>query len=280
MFIRLIYYLDIQLLYYLMHIQESQPPTFLFCTDIPIHIALPGRLIQSHTLCYILNIWGYSLLQTAISFAYDSLPYCTLAYAFPCQTMHFQTHYVMIHPNYFSPPLDHCHPWAPLPYQHHQYLSLFSHYPSSLQPHQDHLCKWTQPMYHYRLQQREPQITNYGYPLMPLPSTSRHSSFICNLLDNSTTVKLSEKSPLAQSAVHYASPSQLCSTYPFPLMLILDPPPLWMPSVKANHIATSHVAHPQNPASLQPDHSHQKLKSPTVALLKEGMLQTTRTLRI
>ena len=42
---------------------------------------------------------------------------------------------VMIHPNYFSPPLDHHHPRAPLPYQHHQYLSyrhLSSHYPSSL----------------------------------------------------------------------------------------------------------------------------------------------------
>ena len=36
---RLIRYLDIQLLYYLTHIQESQPPTFLFRMDIPTHIA-------------------------------------------------------------------------------------------------------------------------------------------------------------------------------------------------------------------------------------------------
>ena len=123
-------------------------------------------------------------------------------------------------------------------------------------------------------------MTNYGYPQMPLPSISRHSSSIRNLLNNSTTVKLSEESPLAQSTVHYASPSQPCSTYPFPLMLIPDPPPLWTPSVKANHVATRHVAHPRNPASLRPDHGHQKLKSPTTALLKEGTLQTIRTLHI
>ena len=55
MLIGLTRYLDIQLLYYLTHIQESQPPTFLFRTDIPMHIALPGQLIQSHTLHYILN---------------------------------------------------------------------------------------------------------------------------------------------------------------------------------------------------------------------------------
>ena len=144
----------------------------------------------------------------------------------------------MIHPNYFLPPLDHHHPRAPLSYQHHQYLSryqhlsLSSHYPSSLRPRQGRLCKWTQPMYHYHLRQREPQMTSYGYPQMPPPSTSHHSSFICNLLNNSTTVKLSEESLLAQSTARYASPSQLCSTYPFPLMLIPDPPPLWTPSAK------------------------------------------------
>ena len=64
---------------------------------------------------------------------------------------------VMIHPNYFLPPLDHHHPRAPLPYQHHRYLkhyqhhSLSNHYPSSLRPRQGRLCKWIQPMYHYRL---------------------------------------------------------------------------------------------------------------------------------
>ena len=135
-------------------------------------------------------------------------------------------------------------------------------------------------MFHYCLRQREPQMTNYGYPQMPPPSTSHHLSFICNLLDNSTTVKLLEKSPLAQSAVCYASPSQPCSTYPFSLMLIPDPPSLWTPLVKANHVTTSHVAHPRNPVSPRPDHGHQKLKSPTAALLKEGTLQTIRTLCI
>ena len=113
---------------------------------------------------------------------------------------------------------------------------------------------------------------------MPLPSTSRHLSSIHNLLDNSITVKLSEESPLAQNTVCYASPSQPCSMYPFPLMLIPDLPPLWMPSVKASHVATSHIAHPRNPVSPRPNHSHQKLKSPTAALLKEGTLQTIRTL--
>ena len=176
---------------------------------------------------------------------------------------------VMIHPNYFSPPLAPRHLQAPLSYQNHQYLSLFSHYPSSLQPHQGHLCKWIWPMFHYHLRQREPQMTNYGYPQMPQPSTSHHLSFICNLLDSNTTVKLLEESPSAQSTAHYTSPSQPCSMYLFPLMLILDPPPLWMPSAKANH-----VTHPRNPVSSQPDHSCQKLKSPTTALLKEGMLQT------
>ena len=138
---------------------------------------------------------------------------------------------VMIHPN-FSSPLNQHYPWAPLSYQSHQYPSLSSHYPSSLQPRQGHLCKWIQPMFYYHLRQREPQMTNYGYPQMLQPSTSCHSSFICNLLDSSTTVKLLEESPLAQSAACYASPSQPCSTYLFPLMLILDPPPLWTPSVK------------------------------------------------
>ena len=123
-------------------------------------------------------------------------------------------------------------------------------------------------------------MTNYGYPLMPPPFISRHLSSIHNLLDNSTTVKPSEESPSAQSAARYTSPSQPCSTYLFPLMLIPDPPPLWMPSVKANHVATSHIARPRNPVSPRPNHGHQKLKSPTAALLKEGTLQTIRTLRI
>ena len=192
----------------------------------------------------------------------------------------------MIHPNYFSPPLDYHHPRAPLPYQRRQYpdyyqhLSLLSHYPSNLRSRQGHLCKWIQPMYHYRLRQKEPQITSYGYPQMPPPSANCHSSFIRNLLNNSTTVKLLEESPSAQSAARYASPSQPCSTYPFPLMLIPDLPPLWTPSVEVNHVATSHNAHPRNPVFPQPDHGHQKLKSPTAALLKEGTLQTIRTLHI
>ena len=156
---------------------------------------------------------------------------------------------VIIHPN-FSSPLDQYHPWAPLSYQNHQYLSLPSHYPSSQRPHQGRLCKWIQPMFHYHLRQRELQMTNYSYPQMPQPSTSHHSLFIHNLLNNSSIVKLSEESPSAQSAARYTSPSQPCSTYLFPLMLILDPPPLWMPSVKANHDATGHVTHPRNPVSL------------------------------
>ena len=113
---------------------------------------------------------------------------------------------VMIHPNYFSPPLDQCHLQAPSSYQSHQYLSLTSHYPSSLQPRQGCLCKWIQPMFHYHLWQREPQMTNYGYSQMPPPYISCHSSFICNPLSSSTTVKPSEENPLAQSTMRYTSP--------------------------------------------------------------------------
>ena len=123
-------------------------------------------------------------------------------------------------------------------------------------------------------------MTNYGYPQMPQPSNSRHAPLIHNPPDNSTTVKLSEESPLAQSAVRYDSPSQPCSIYPFPLMLILDLPPLWTPSAKANHIVTSHVTHPWNPVSPQHNHVHQKPKNPIAALLKEGTLEAIRTLCI
>ena len=82
--------------------------------------------------------------------------------------------------------------------------------------------------------------------------------------------------------------------YPFPCVLLLEPPPVWMliPPALSGYLsgenrppsmwrtataASSHKSCHQPPASLPADPAHQYLRSLTKALLKAGTLETLRT---
>ena len=49
----------------------------------------------------------------------------------------------------------------------------------------------------------------------------------------------------------------VCPSYPFPSLLLLDPPALWQPSPPVSRAAKSHVIPLQHHRSLQPDRIHQ-----------------------
>ena len=58
----------------------------------------------------------------------------------------------------------------------------------------------------------------------------------------------------------YAMPWQtclVCPHYPFPSLLLLDPPALWQPSPPVNHTTISHATPLQHHQSLLPDRTHQ-----------------------
>ena len=82
--------------------------------------------------------------------------------------------------------------------------------------------------------------------------------------------------------------------YPFPCILLLEPPPVWMPIPPALSgylsgenrppsiwrtatAASSHASRHQPPASLPADPAHQYLRNLTEALSKAGTLETLRT---
>ena len=49
----------------------------------------------------------------------------------------------------------------------------------------------------------------------------------------------------------------VCPRYPFPSLLLLDPPALWQPSLPVNRTAKSHATPLQHHRSPLPDHTHQ-----------------------
>ena len=78
----------------------------------------------------------------------------------------------------------------------------------------------------------------------------------------------------------YAMPWQTCSVcprYPFPSLLLLDPPALWQPSPPVNRAARNCATPHQHHQSLPPDRTHQNQRQ---APLNGPLPGTSKTLRI
>ena len=133
----------------------------------------------------------------------------------------------------------------------------------------------------------------YHYQLHPLTQTCRHLTSPCQhhlepapllstFRDRSSTKPLWEREverPLEQRKT-YTMPWQTCSVcprYPFPSLLLLDPPALWQPSPPVNHAATSRATPLQHHRSLLPDCTHQNQRQ---APLNDPSPGTSKTLRI
>ena len=133
----------------------------------------------------------------------------------------------------------------------------------------------------------------YHYQLHPPTQTCRHLTSPCQhhlelapllsiFRDRSSTKPPREREverPLEQCKT-YAMPWQTCSVcprYPFPSLLLLDPPALWQPSPPVNRAATSRAIPLQHHRSLQPDRTHQSQRQ---APLNNPSPGTSRILRI
>ena len=126
------------------------------------------------------------------------------------------------------------------------------------------------------------QLLLQGVPeLMPL-SSDPHHQLLLQLLQETNTSRPYEGS----------LPTYL--VYPFPCILLLEPPPVWMlmppapigyrsgetrpPSMqRIATAASSHESRHQPPASPPVDPAHQYLRNLTEALSKAGTLETIRT---
>ena len=114
-------------------------------------------------------------------------------------------------------------------------------------------------MYHYQLHPPTQTCRHLTSPCQhhleptPLSSTFRDRSFTKPPWEREV------ERPLEQRKT-YTMPWQTCSVcphYPFPSLLLLDPPALWQPSPPVNRTATSRAIPLQHHRSLQPDRIHQ-----------------------
>ena len=148
-------------------------------------------------------------------------------------------------------------------------------------------------MFHYHLhRQHQPSLMMtgqspdllllQGVPELTLSPPDPHHQLLLQLLQETNTSR-----PYAVSLPAY-------SAYPFPCILLLEPPPVWMPMPPAPigyrggearppstwrtvTAASSHRNHHQPLASPPADPAHQYLRSLTEALSKAGTLETLRT---
>ena len=134
-------------------------------------------------------------------------------------------------------------------------------------------------MYHYQL---HPQIQTCRHLTSPCQHHLEPTPLSSTFRDRSFT-----KPPLEREAGQppehrktYAMPWQtclVCPRYPFPSLLLLDPPALWQPSPPVNRTAMSRATLHQHHQSLPPDLIHQNQNQ---ALLNDPSLGTSRILRI
>ena len=126
------------------------------------------------------------------------------------------------------------------------------------------------------------QLLLQGVPELTLLPPDPHHQLLLQLLQETSTSR-----PYAANLLTY-------SAYPFPCILLLEPPPVWTPMPPAPigyrggearppstrrtaTAASSHESHHQPPASPPADPAHQYLRSLTEALSKAGTLETIRT---
>ena len=133
----------------------------------------------------------------------------------------------------------------------------------------------------------------YHYQLHPPTQICRHLTSLCQhhlepvpllstFRDRSSTRPPPEREagqPLEQCKT-YTMPWQTCSVcpcYPFPSLLLLDPPALWQPSPPVNCAAKSRATPLLHHRSPLPDHIHQSQRQ---APLNDPSLGTSKILRI
>ena len=133
----------------------------------------------------------------------------------------------------------------------------------------------------------------YHYQLHPLTQTCRHLTSPCQhhlepvplsstFRDRSSTKPPWEREverPLEQRKT-YVMPWQtysVCPRYPFPSLLLLDPPALWQPSPPVNRAATSCTTPLQHYRSPLPDRTHQNQRQAPLSNPSPG---TSKILRI
>ena len=133
----------------------------------------------------------------------------------------------------------------------------------------------------------------YHYQLHPPTQICRHLSRPCQHhlkpapLSSTFRDRLSTRPPLEREAGQpleqcktYAMPWQICLVcprYPFPSLLLLDPPALWQPSPPVNRTAKSRATSLQHHQSPLPDHIHQSQRQ---APLNDPLPGTSKILRI
>ena len=134
-------------------------------------------------------------------------------------------------------------------------------------------------MYHYQLHRPTQPCRHLTSPCQHRPEPVPLSSTFRN---RSSTKPLPEREagqPPEQRKT-YAMPWQtclVCPRYPFPSLLLLDPPALWQPSPPVNRAAKSHATPLQHRRSLLPDSAHQNQRQ---APLNDPSPGTSKILRI
>ena len=114
-------------------------------------------------------------------------------------------------------------------------------------------------MYHYQL---HPPTQICRHLTSPCQHHLEHVPLLSTFRDRSSTKPPLEREagqPLEQCKT-YMMPWQtclVCPRYPFPSLLLLDPPALWQPSPPVNCTAMSRATPLQYHRSLLPDHTHQ-----------------------
>ena len=126
------------------------------------------------------------------------------------------------------------------------------------------------------------QLLLQGVPELTLLSPDPYHQLLLQLLQETSTSR------------PYAASSPTYSVYPFPCILLLEPPPVWTPMPPAPigyrsgeakppstrrtaTAASSHKSRHQPLASPPADPAHRYLRSLTEALSKAGTLKTIRT---
>jgi hypothetical protein len=144
-------------------------------------------------------------------------------------------------------------------------------------------------MYHCQLRQPHPPILlttpcihhrhQSSVPLRPGPagtisyqSSTIHCPLECRAFSKpfrrNTSPNEAGRDPATAPALvmckTYAMPWQTCLAcphYPFHSLLLIDPPPLWQPSLRANHNVTSRASLLQSPQSLRQGNTRQNPRS-------------------
>ena len=134
-------------------------------------------------------------------------------------------------------------------------------------------------MYHYQLHPPTQICRHLTSPCQHRPEPVPLSSTFRDRSSTKPPPEREAEQPLERRKT-YAMPWQTCSVcphYPFPSLLLLDPPALWQPSPPVNRAAMNHATPHQHHRSLQPDCIHQNQRQ---APLNHPSPGTSKTLRI